>query len=149
MTSIRSDFYDAHGERVLDINDAAYGEITEIDDDGVELARTYFGTPPGEASAFFQAGPVEPETDAEDWAVGKTTWDLHVNDQGQFRLAVTLDDVTAALGLKGLDEWRIRNELAQMVTYPSWSAAPQQLRAEVYAFLRESMPPSPQVGPVG
>src|SRR5689334_16892305 len=76
-------------------DEAEAAEIIELAG-GVEIRRTYLDKTGATTPQWTPPGGAVTEPDVVDPT--KNTWDVYVNDGGEFRLAETLDDLLAAVG---------------------------------------------------
>lgn len=134
-------WFDENGDP-CESNRAVTGEITEFDDDGVSLRRTYVDRRDDVAQLD---GEVDYDVDSAD-VLKYGTWDLYAVVDGEWTLATTLGDLFLALGLQDADLATRRHQIGDFIGLPAWSPAPQQLKDETYAWLEATRPQrSPQI----
>lgn len=128
-------FFDAEGNPTTDSDGATSAEIVESVD-GVEIRRHYLNksgsvTPVPE---WEDPGGVLTEPDVVDHS--KKTWDVWIeDDDGQYRLVATLDELRRALGIDRESETEQRRQIGQLTQLPVWQVAPQRVRDEAAAWL--------------
>lgn len=66
------------------------------------------------------------------------SWNVYVNDNGQYRPAETLPDLFAALGWDTETPATQRARLSELTKMTSWAAAPAKLQAEGQRWLSKS-----------
>lgn len=116
--------------------DAVTGEITEFDDEGVELKRTYIDRRSGAAQVD---GEVDYDVeDADTLKFG--TWDLYAVVDGVWDRVETLPQLFIALRLDELPLADRRQRIGDFIGLPAWSPAPQALKDETYAWLVSTRP---------
>lgn len=128
---------DATGEETDDLPSAHTVVITEYDEDGQQIARTYAGhvvdtdEDARRAGATLAGWGEAQDPDAAD--MGKETWDVR---SPATQLPVeTLTDLLDALGWGAMSRFGLRSALANLTVSPSWNAAPEGLRRQVEEFL--------------
>lgn len=120
---------------------ATRAEITEFDEDGTELLRTYVGsekahTAPWDQQVLF--GAEELNIESQD-AIKEGTWDLWVVRDGVWlRHVRTRAELLEALELATKPQAEQREALGQFATLPAWVPAPPELKLEVYAWLEST-----------
>lgn len=132
-------FFAADGTEVDDPAIAVRGEITEYDDNDVELGRTYFDRDPRQDGGIDLTPPQHdasgnmPEEGSD---FTKATWDIwHVEDGIWHRPVETRAELLRALGWAGAPEREQFENLCNLLSLPAWDAAPAKLRDEVYSWL--------------
>lgn len=133
MTTI---LFDAEGRVVTDPALARTAEIIEQDALGRET-RTYGTVGP------VPAGDDLGDSDQLDDDVAdqpKVTWDVYVQDDGQYRLVETFAEYASVLELDLLPLPAQRSMLANLMLLPVWDAMPPQLRDEITDFLEGTRP---------
>lgn len=114
---------------------AVTGEVTEYDEDGVLMRRTYVDR------RFDPEATVGSESDPENEAVYPEnadllkmgTWDIWV--PGWTKLVDTLQELLVALDAESAGVREQRDAVSSLMALPAWVPAPQQLKDEVLAWL--------------
>lgn len=125
--------FDAEGNEVSDMAKARTAEIVEYDGE-IELGRTYVTLDPSERLAEIPVASDASATDDSDW-IKHGTWDLYEYRAGQMVLVTTLTQLLEVLGWSGLPPRERRDHIANLMTLPSWTPAPADLKTEVAAWL--------------
>lgn len=137
----RVHYTDDHGNPVAGPEHATAMEVVEELNDGTPTSRTYLERPAGTGGPTprLQPGNVGDPGQTPDEMVGrelltKRTWDIWLNENGQYRLAETLDETLRALQ-GDLSGWSKREFVGNLVTLPSFESAPERVRTEAFAYL--------------
>ena len=126
-------YFDRDGNITTTPDDAVEVEIREYAGD-ILIARTYMDrtavtptwTPPGDVLA---------EPDVSDQA--KNTWSVYSHDDGIFRLANTVDSLLSAMDMGAAAPQEQRAFLLNLMSLPSWAAAPLELRQDAAHWLTQ------------
>jgi hypothetical protein len=134
-------WFDVDGKPVDNPVDAAYLERKTSDgirlyaEDATLIPPGRYKTVPGSGMSYNVAGYDGLNDNSNDW-IKTRTWDVHTRDNS--RLVTTLDEWLAVLDMDpAWDNEKRFSRVAHMVSLPSWRAAPDQLKEEVYAWLEE------------
>ncbi len=120
--------------------DAVTGEITEYDEDGVLLGRTYVDTRHDpEAIASREGDPEDQSTYPENADLLKMgTWDIR-RWWSDWEPIDTLPDLLRALDASNADIRAQRDAVGSLMALPAWHPAPETLKAEVRAWLARTV----------
>lgn len=138
LGAIRSELrgYDKSGLESEDPASAEVIVITEWDSDGNLVWSTTAGAQSLDGQAAWDPMPPAAGEYNDPWntELGKGTWDVWVEDNS--RLVETLDELYRTLGwAETKDEAERVLSLANLVTLPSWEAAPARLKAQAAQVL--------------
>lgn len=128
-------FTDATGKVLPDATGAVEAEIREYAED-VMIARTYMAVPaPTTLPTWTPPGAVLAEPDVADST--KNTWGVYDQDHGIYRLANTTASLLSATDMGHADVEAQRRFLLNLMTLPSWQAAPPELKQDVSHWLAQ------------
>lgn len=129
-------WFDVTGTEVSSASDAAYGEITEYDDNDQVIQRTYMGNLIDGKQAGFM-GPTTPGGEANDPLTnfhGGLTWDVWVDGEP----ADNIQSLVKALKLTSYED--LREWALTAMELPMWDVMPPVLQHDLSALVEPSTP---------